>query len=291
MTLHTTPADRKEMVRSISEHLGVPAEYLRTPTYAYRIGNMTVERDGSITCNDVNTLEDIKPMLIKNGFLVPDPIEATSGTPDAESEIQEQENPEQSIKEVNLCLPAKDMTVAHFRNLMNMLYSMQKLLNKAIGADWLSITTDANKTLQDTAIETVDDFAARLADLRAGGDVRGINWEEEQLAFELPFNTEMYGELSHYAKLFKQIIDASMQATRVQAWIRPLGDNEKYTMHTWLIRIGCVGPNFKETRRVLTERLAGYCAFPDKERADRHKAKYAAKRKSVSACEETESEE
>ena len=52
MTLQTTPADRREMVQAISERLNSPAVYLRAPTYAYRIGGLTVERDGSIDSDD-----------------------------------------------------------------------------------------------------------------------------------------------------------------------------------------------------------------------------------------------
>ena len=40
MTLQTSPADRREMVRAISERLGSPAVYLRMPTCAYRIGEL-----------------------------------------------------------------------------------------------------------------------------------------------------------------------------------------------------------------------------------------------------------
>ena len=52
MTLQTNPAERREVVRAISERLGSPAVYLRMPTCAYRIGDLTVERDGSIASDD-----------------------------------------------------------------------------------------------------------------------------------------------------------------------------------------------------------------------------------------------
>ena len=48
MTLQTNPASRREMVQAISERLNSPAVYLRMPACAYRIGELTVERDGSI---------------------------------------------------------------------------------------------------------------------------------------------------------------------------------------------------------------------------------------------------
>ena len=69
MTLQTNPADRREMVQAISERLGSPAVYLRTPTYAYRIGGLTVERDGSIVSDDEALLETLRPMLIERGWL------------------------------------------------------------------------------------------------------------------------------------------------------------------------------------------------------------------------------
>ena len=41
--------DRKELVKDISEILGEKAEYLRMPTCAYRIGNYTVAKGGTLT--------------------------------------------------------------------------------------------------------------------------------------------------------------------------------------------------------------------------------------------------
>ena len=49
MTLRTHPEDRRGMVRVLSERLQTPAIYLRTPTYAFRIGELSINRDGSIT--------------------------------------------------------------------------------------------------------------------------------------------------------------------------------------------------------------------------------------------------
>ena len=41
--------DRKEQVKAISEILGEKAEYMRMPTCAYRIGDYTVAKDGTLT--------------------------------------------------------------------------------------------------------------------------------------------------------------------------------------------------------------------------------------------------
>ena len=69
MTLNTHPADRKEMVQAISAQMQLPAIYLRTPSYAYQIGAVTVNRDGGIVCDDAALLNSLKPMLIEHGWL------------------------------------------------------------------------------------------------------------------------------------------------------------------------------------------------------------------------------
>ena len=51
-------------------------------------------------------------------------------------------------------------------------------------------------------------------------------------------------------------------------------ENERYFMHSWLIRLGCGGPDSKALRRLMIGNLDGYCAFPDESRAQKHRDKY-----------------
>ena len=69
MKLNTHPENRKKMVRAISELTGLEATYMFTPTYSFQIGPVTVNRDGTIDCEDETMVETIKPMLIENGWL------------------------------------------------------------------------------------------------------------------------------------------------------------------------------------------------------------------------------
>ena len=104
MTLRTNPADRREMVQAISERLGSPAVYLRTPTYAYRIGNLTVERDGSIASDDEALLETLRPMLMERGWLTESAAAADS---EAEAPAEKTEPAEQDseITQMEPCSP------------------------------------------------------------------------------------------------------------------------------------------------------------------------------------------
>lgn len=49
MRVETTTNNRKAMAYALAECLGAECRYMGTPTYAYRVGNLTIERDGAIT--------------------------------------------------------------------------------------------------------------------------------------------------------------------------------------------------------------------------------------------------
>lgn len=61
--------NRKELVKDISEILGEKAEYMRMPTCAYRIGNYTVAKDGTLTWGaDVTDVDVLLQALTARGW-------------------------------------------------------------------------------------------------------------------------------------------------------------------------------------------------------------------------------
>ena len=68
MTIATQCEDRREMVRKLSEFLSQPAIYLRAPTYAFRIGGITVNRDTSVS-GEPDQLTPVARFLLDNGYI------------------------------------------------------------------------------------------------------------------------------------------------------------------------------------------------------------------------------
>ena len=68
ITIATQCDDRKAMVRRLSEHLQTPAVYLYTPTYAFRIGEITVNRDASVS-GEREALLPAAECLLENGYI------------------------------------------------------------------------------------------------------------------------------------------------------------------------------------------------------------------------------
>ena len=68
ITIATECYVRKEMVRKLSGLLRCPAIYLRAPTYAFRIGGITVNRDASVS-GERDEMVPVARFLMDNGYI------------------------------------------------------------------------------------------------------------------------------------------------------------------------------------------------------------------------------
>ena len=56
---NVTGNDRKALVAAIEKLTGDKAVYMRMPTCAYEIGDITVDKEGSVTCEDADKLAEL----------------------------------------------------------------------------------------------------------------------------------------------------------------------------------------------------------------------------------------
>ena len=264
MTLQTNPAERREMVQAISERLGSPAVYLRTPTCAYRIGGLTVERDGSIASDDDALLETLRPMLMERGWLT-----------DAAASVTKTEPTEQDseITQMELSFPVEDWTVPQLKNFLHTLYSNQHILRRMMQSDALYIDRQMMERLDEA--QTPADLEARLADGLATGLLKGCRIQDGRFTLETVRDDRDPARWQVYATLLSAILEHAKAAKRV--FLRADADpvNEKYRANSFLMRLGFGGPEHKPLRRVLLGHLNGYAAFRSAAGMQAHREKYA----------------
>ena len=264
MTLQTNPAERREMVQAISERLGSPAVYLRTPTCAYRIGGLTVERDGSIISDDDALLEALRPMLIERGWLT-----------DAEASVTKTEPTEQDseITQMELSFPVEDWTVPQLKNFLHTLYSNQHILRRMMQSDALYIDRQMMERLDEA--QTPADLEARLADGLATGLLKGCRIQDGRFTLETIQDDRDPARWQVYATLLCAILEHAKAAKRVFLRADADPENEKYRANSFLMRLGFGGPEHKPLRRVLLGHLNGYAAFRSAAGMQAHREKYA----------------
>lgn len=89
--LRLTGNDRKELVKTVSEIIGVPAEYQYMPTCAYKIGrDYMVTKEGNLEISDSADSKEVKNLideLVSRGYDVPISEDETTASEDKENSL------------------------------------------------------------------------------------------------------------------------------------------------------------------------------------------------------------
>lgn len=274
MTITPYAPDRKKMVEEIANFLGASAEYQHAPSFAYKIGELTVERDGSIHTENEELLGKIKILLIAQGYLDDDAPEAV----DAPEQIQEPAREEEPI-DIAIGVPLMEMKPDALRNLVFILYSKQTLLNHSTGNTTLRISDLVIERLKGELPATELAFAELMKEFASSGEMEGLDFEADKLTISYgPLGTPE--KFAAFMYLTAKMTEAAKAAKRVfPDHAQP--ESEKYVMRSWLVRMGMGGPEFKSIRNHLLKKLSGHTAFRNAEEARKHSEKYAAKRKAT----------
>lgn len=221
--------NRKPLVKAISEFTGEESRYLYTPTYAYRIGKYTVNKYGSVLCDDETDRRELKALvkfLAEKGF-----------TPKQELSLEEEPEAEEEPPETEDAPAAEDTALAiafpleriNLGNLENLLEAKGALIQKALGISHTDIETD-----------------------------------EEKVSFPW-FKAEDAPLPEAFLKFLTALCQMSLTQKRVSSKAKKV-ENEKYAFRCFLLRLGFIGKEYKEDRKLLLKNFTGSSAFKNGER-------------------------
>lgn len=285
MNLKTHPEDRKIMTAAISELLGIRSVYMRAPTYAFQLGDVTVCRDGTIESGNEEVLKQIAPMLVERGWLdvLPDfgaEAPAPVSTPEEKTGAT---SAELGASSVRICEPAWE--VAGLKNLIHILYTRQYLINRMLRMDQLFIDEEVIVLLKDIDFQTVADLQEMLITEEQAHMIRGFHVADDSITVTIPHDDACPEREMYYAQLITAIckLARSSKRTKVQ---KQEPENDKYVANSWLTRLGFGGPDFKALRHAFMAHLNGYAAFRNDEMMQAHKNRLAEQRRIKHGTEE-----
>ena len=281
ITIATQCDDRKAMVRRLSERLQTPAVYLYTPTYAFRIGEITVNRDASVS-GEREALLPTAECLLENGYITELPAELTAAdseatAEEAPAEAEPADTEAEDVTVTTLRIYEPDWTVQSMTNLMHMLYARQDLINRMLQMNCLRIDEVFIQALASEMMTSVGDFEALLHRAILDEHVTGVNIEHDAVLVELPWEKDSIRWV-----FYSQIISACIKAAKTAKRVLPRrldSEADKYHANAWLARLGFGGPEHKELRSTLMSHLSGYAAFKTADRMQAHKDKLAEQRR------------
>lgn len=214
--------DRKELVKILSQHLGLKAKYLGVPSFAYEIGEFTVTREGTIinkAGDEMNLDEILSPSSEEENF---------------------------HIEETNIVIPLEGHSVSSLKTLMNMIFSKQLLIKNSFNLEENLIEEEIIEKLN--TCQSIEEFRGNLVS-------ENIKMDYKNISFILTT------DLARTAALFFGLLNEKSKVLRYASAKPSITDNEKYAFRTWLIRLGMVGNEYKEDRKELLENLSGNSAF------------------------------
>ena len=252
-------ARRKEMVKAVSKALdGWSTEYLGAPTFSYQVGDFEITKDGTLVFSDrtdSKMVEDVLEALERAGFEFEEehpintsqfagpyemPWDEDCNQKEARDEemaeaMEEQDrlfaeaaNAPQAEEEpvsLSISMPKDSFTDAALENLDHLLESKGSLIKKAFG-------------IEETKYIATDD---RIT----------FNWLHGEITPEKSKAAQDFiGKLCEMARTQKRV---TAKAKAV--------DNEKYAFRCFLLRLGLIGAEYKETRKILMANLSGNASF------------------------------
>ena len=244
--------ERKKLVKAVGSYKQVTPEYLGVPSFAFRIDEMIIDKDGILIIEggmEPEKLQEFLKYLEEKGFHTT--VAATEDTPTEDTPTEEtpatsecgtengMETEEPTLLTIEV--PRDGFTEESIINLQKIIDSKASLLRKALGTDDLSVQIS-----------------------------------EDRIAFSW-FHIEDPANTSAYAHLVSALCQMAQKAKRVTAKEKPV-ESEKYAMRIWLQRLGFGGSEFKEERAILLKNLSGTSAFKNQAEAEAFNEKLKAKR-------------
>ena len=262
---NVTGIDRKELVRIIGQTIKTKPVYMKVPTCAYTVGDITVDRDGTMIWDertDDITIQKVIDALADAGYVdkgdAPDDQEVVAETTASDSPTE----PDMEPLQLTVSLPISQHNGNSLRNLVNLIYTRAGLINKALGTSFAADQGLINTLAQDEGLQTAEDFRKVIAAYEGehGQVLSGISITQEVITFSSLPETADPEKMKAFTELVAMMNKQAIDQKRIQA--KAVNEeNEKYALRIWLTRLGMNGPEYKVTRKILMENLSGHAAF------------------------------
>jgi len=220
-----TKENRKDFVAQLSDILDQPKKYHGTPSYAFTVGDYTIDRNGIVT-GEYD--EGLFAQLVERGYVsltAWDDESDADDAPETETEMEEAAEPDAETDTISITMPLDGFTPEALDNLSKMVIAKEPLIEKALGVEAIPIRVLEN----------------------------GI---------EFPwFRAEHANDMMAYAQFISALCATAKEKKRVTAKPQEHFENERFTLRVWLIGLGLVGSEYGHIRKLLTTPLSGNGAW------------------------------
>lgn len=212
---------RKDLVKALATITGKEAKYQGAPGFAYQVDYITVDKNGTLHMDDCADPDEVDGIMDQ---LKERGFEYTTWSYDT---LQEPPAPEETQEEEfsRVMMLRSLFTESSLVNLQRLVDAKAHLIKKALGVENLPICID-----------------------------------EQTVSFPWIRLDATPEEFSAYTKLITAMVDMANKQKRVTATEKP-AESDRYAFRCFLLRLGFIGDEYKQPRKILLANLSGSSAF------------------------------
>lgn len=223
---NVTGAEKKKLVQAISKATGYEAKYLKLPTLGHQVGPYFISRDGVVEVDENEPTVD----AAINGAVAAGFIGTIEADPEDEELMEVESSPVEEEDEPlmgSISVTKEGMTPAMIENLQKIIIGKASLIKQAFGIETLPVLE-----------------------------------EHDKITFEWFPNMDPSNGPA-YCAFISALRKMAMEAKRVTMSDSEV-ENPKYAWRCFLLRLGFIGPEYKNTRKILMKNFTGSSAFKHK---------------------------
>ena len=290
INFHVTGKERKALVEALSEITFSEAAYAVAPTFAYRVGDYTVDKNGVIFYPPALAQEAVALVVekLKERGFTPEgeahadlseedaPAEIPAEKPDVAPEAAAPAQPEGEAMEAAEGAKTPDMaeeaevapaatgeaadTPAESAETADPSDDATEEGTAADQGDATKLTVSIpRKTLTDDALERLKLIVSNkevLFKRAVIADALPIEVTEEEITFPWFTLTGVDGEAAAYAQFITALCQMASEQTRIL--YKPYdGDDDRFAMRIFMVRLGMKGAAFALARKLMMKHLTG----------------------------------
>lgn len=277
ISFDVTGKERKALVQALSEITFSEAIYAGAPSFAYQVGDYTIDKDGVLSCPDTLSNEAIALVVEKlgvRGFTPADkaetetpqkdtPAKTPTEMPNAAPEAVPADQPEAEAMEAADGAETPDMAEEPEADPANPDESTAAPEESEDTADASTghkfAVSIPRSTLTDDALERLKLIVSNKEVLfrRAVlADALPVEATEDEIAFPWFTLTGVDGEAAAYTQFITALCQMAREQTRVLD--KPYdGDNDRFAMRIFMVRLGMKGAQYALARKLMLNHLSG----------------------------------
>lgn len=291
---NVTGNERKRLAQVLGEILSTEPVYMKAPTFAYVLGDYTIDKDGAIFCPEsampvavaqivaklsdegfTPEIKEIEPAFADESAENTAPAEIPAETPDVAPEAKPEAQPEDEAVEATKGQQTPDVaaseeasTEADQPNEEAPVDEDQSDNNqdKSSESGTSAETDDSKLTISIPREKLPDDALMRLRAIVSNkeelfkrallADALPIEVTEDEVSFPWFTLSGIDGEAEAYAQFITYLCKMAVEQKRVQD--KPYdGDNDRFAMRIFMVRMGMKGKQFDLARKLMRKHLTG----------------------------------